>query len=46
MLQLPPFQITSPFSYTASRFQVTGHFDTGALKDFKITLNTKTSEEP
>ncbi len=31
---------------TASHFQVTGHFDTSAPNDPKMTLNTKRSKEP
>ncbi len=40
---LPNF---TPFLSTASHFRVTGYFETSALNDFKITLNTKRSKVP
>ncbi len=41
--RLPNF---TPFGFTASRFRVTGQFETSALNDPKTTLNTKTSKVP
>ncbi len=40
-LESPSF---SQFHSTASHFRVTGHFKTSALKDPKVTLNTKRSK--
>ncbi len=40
MLQLPLFR------YTASRFPVTGHFETSPQNDPKMTFNTKRSKVP
>ena len=42
----PPVSNFTPFRSTTSRFQVTCHFETNALNDPKMTLNTTKSNVP
>ncbi len=46
ILQLPRVTDFTPFRSTASCSRVTGHFETSALNDSKMTLNTKRSKVP
>ncbi len=46
MLQPPRVPNITPFHSTTSHFRVTGHFETSALNDPKMTLNTKRLKVP